>query len=89
MPAIRVSVSIRPDEETSVVCHAYPDRPPILAIFADRHTFTIGGEATASADQMAGFADALISAAHQYRDAVRARVGRHPGDDVPRMFPHL
>ncbi len=88
MPAIRVSVSIRPDEETAVVCHIYPDRPPILAIFADRHTFTIGGETTAGAAQMVTFANALFAAAHRYLDAVRTRAGQDPPDDAPRMFPH-
>jgi hypothetical protein len=65
MPAIRVDVSIRPDEETSVVCHTYPDRPPILAIFADRHTVTVGGDSAATPEQMASFADALVAAAHR------------------------
>ena len=84
MPAIRVSVSIRPDEETDVACHVYPDRPPILTISADRHTFTVAAEATASRTQMTQFANALVAASHQYREAVTVRRGEWPPPDVAR-----
>jgi hypothetical protein len=84
MPAIRVSVSIRPDEATEVACHVYPDRPPILVISAERHTLTLASEASASPDDMANFADALIAACHQYREAVTVRRGAWP-PALPRL----
>jgi hypothetical protein len=87
VPGIRVSVSIRPDEETFVACHVYPDRPPIMVISAERHTFTIGCEATATPTEMVGFANSLVAASHRYLDAVSARGGDYP-PEAPRMFPH-
>jgi hypothetical protein len=87
MPAIRVAVSIRPDEATDVACHVYPDRPPILVISAERHTLTVASEATATPAEMVLFADALVAASQRYREAVTVRRGEWP-PDVPRMFPH-
>src|SRR5262249_50223553 len=87
VPGIRVSVSVRPDEETFVPGHVYPDRPPIMVISAERHTFTIGCAAPATSTEMVGFANLLVAAAHRYLDAVSAWGGDYP-PEAPRMFPH-
>lgn len=87
MPAIRVAVSIRPDEATEVACHVYPDRPPILVISAERHTLTVASEASATPAEIAQFADALVLASQRYREAVSLRRGEWP-PEVPRMFPY-
>ncbi|MGH8866575.1 MAG: hypothetical protein ACRDYU_01105 [Actinomycetes bacterium] len=69
-------IAVHVDEEATVDCHAFTDRPPILAVHGEEVTFDLA-PGHADSDVQLAFAADLLAAVLAFHAGTQRYFGRH------------